>query len=204
MIFKFFGITLTVFLLFVFNGCASKKDVVSFGDSVKLQNQEKVINEGNKTILSETMPLNNIVSTVSEIENKTNDNNNGGNYTTTSTINGENIVLESIYFDYKVFTLSEQNLIIATSNSDKILKTSLKSDAFKIKLEGNCDEIGSDEYNYALGLKRAEVIKKNLLSKGIPDNRVVVVSYGESNPICKEQTDECWQKNRRVDYSLVP
>ena len=81
-----------------------------------------------------------------------------------------------------------------------------KNDAasFNIKLEGNCDEWGSDEYNFALGLKRANAVKKALVAEGVDAAKISMFSYGESNPTCKDKTQACWSKNRRVDFTLLP
>jgi len=75
---------------------------------------------------------------------------------------------------------------------------------YNVKVEGNCDEWGSDEYNFALGLKRAKAAKDVLVEKGIDPSRISMVSYGESNPVCTEHTKECWAKNRRDDFKLLP
>ena len=73
-----------------------------------------------------------------------------------------------------------------------------------ITIEGNCDEWGSDEYNFALGLKRTKAAKDSLVAEGVDATRISMVSYGESNPVCVEKTQECWAKNRRDDFKLLP
>ena len=70
----------------------------------------------------------------------------------------------------------------------------------EIKVEGNSDEFGTDEYNYALGLRRAKAVKDDMVAKGVDPNKIKLVSYGESNPECQEKTQECYQQNRRADY----
>jgi peptidoglycan-associated lipoprotein len=85
-----------------------------------------------------------------------------------------------------------------------IINPVVSSDAsVKIKLEGNTDEFGSDEYNVALGLKRARAVKNTLIGYGIPANKISLVSLGEGNPICGAKTESCYKKNRRVDHKLL-
>jgi len=71
----------------------------------------------------------------------------------------------------------------------------------KILVEGNCDEFGTDEYNQALGLKRAKAVKSLLLNAGIPADKIDTVSYGESNPTCTINAPACHAKNRRVEIN---
>jgi len=69
-----------------------------------------------------------------------------------------------------------------------------------VKVEGNSDEFGTDEYNYALGLRRAKATKDAMVARGVPAKKIKVLSYGESNPECTDKTKACYQKNRRADY----
>ena len=106
---------------------------------------------------------------------------------------------EVVYFEFDTFSLSQNNMEIASSNAESLLANSSS-----IKLEGNCDEWGSDEYNYALGLKRAKAVKDVIVSSGVDASRVSMVSYGESNPACSEKNKSCWSKNRRVETKFLP
>jgi peptidoglycan-associated lipoprotein len=68
----------------------------------------------------------------------------------------------------------------------------------RIVVEGHCDEMGSTEYNLALGDKRATQVKAALEKAGIPPARIRTVSYGKELPVCTEQTESCWRMNRRA------
>jgi peptidoglycan-associated lipoprotein len=70
----------------------------------------------------------------------------------------------------------------------------------KVQVEGHCDERGTNEYNLALGAKRAESVKRYLIDVGISADRLSTISYGEELPLCKEQTEACWAKNRRAHF----
>lgn len=71
----------------------------------------------------------------------------------------------------------------------------------KFTIEGHCDERGSEEYNLALGDRRANAVKQFLIRQGIPESRFATVSYGEERPLCREQTEDCYQQNRRAAYT---
>lgn len=110
-------------------------------------------------------------------------------------VNGSDGQLVSILFDYDKFNIREDM-------QEGMTKNTLLVKGKSIKLEGNCDEFGSDEYNFALGLKRANSVKTALVNSGLSADAITMASFGESNPVCLEKTQECWAKNRRVDFKL--
>jgi peptidoglycan-associated lipoprotein len=110
--------------------------------------------------------------------------------------------IQTVYFATDSYQLSPSEIDKITQNAN-ILNGDLSSD-LSIKIEGNCDEWGTDEYNYALGLKRAKSVKNSLNQMGVAENRMALISYGESKPKCTEHNAGCWQQNRRVDLKLFP
>lgn len=105
--------------------------------------------------------------------------------------------IQTVLFDFDKYNIRPDMQAIVDGNA----KVAGGVDA-KIKLEGNADERGTDEYNYALGLKRANSVKAAYAAKGVAEARMSTVTFGEGNPVCKESNEECWQKNRRVDTKL--
>ncbi len=89
-------------------------------------------------------------------------------------------------------------------------QTTLENDAsylishpnINIVVGGYCDERGSDEYNLALGQKRADAAKNALVTAGVAANRIRVISYGKEKPFCFEHNEQCWQLNRRDGFTM--
>jgi len=115
-----------------------------------------------------------------------------------SNINSSSNGFKSLYFGFGEYGISPSMGTRMTVNGDVASKNSSK-----IKIEGNCDEFGTDEYNYALGLKRAKAVKDNMIAQGVNSQSMVIVSFGESNPVCVNPTDGCYAQNRRVDLRLA-
>ena len=113
-------------------------------------------------------------------------------------INGQKVFIANIYFGFDKYDLTGENKENAVSNASKL--AALSSDT-TVKVSGNTDEWGTDEYNYALGLKRANSVKDALVANGVNAN-IALVSLGESSPVCTEKTKACWAKNRRVEHDL--
>lgn len=188
-----------VFSLFV--ACSSKDDSISYNDEdskVYGQNIENVENTDDKLSKIETVD--------SDIESIDNNSKFGDSYLNrvTSNINGEDITLVSIHFDFNKFNIKNEMLDISNNNAVKINEVISKYSNVKVKVEGNCDEWGNDEYNFALGLKRAKAVKTSLINNGVKSSNIIILSLGESNPICNEKTADCWKQNRRVDHLLLP
>ena len=105
--------------------------------------------------------------------------------------------LQPVYFDFDRSFIRDDARAVMKANAEW-LKANPK---VKIKIEGNCDERGTKEYNQALGQRRATSAKKYLTDLGISGKRISLISYGKEKPICSEQNEECWQKNRRDDFT---
>lgn len=114
---------------------------------------------------------------------------------TSNGTNGSDGQMVSILFDFDKYDIRADMEAPMKGNANAVKNRS-------VKLEGNCDEFGSDEYNFALGLKRANSVKTALVNAGMNADSITMVSLGEGNPVCLEKTQECWAKNRRVDFKL--
>jgi peptidoglycan-associated lipoprotein len=107
--------------------------------------------------------------------------------------------LQTVHFDFDSYVLRQADRDILYSNAEYLLKK-YKG---KVKLEGHCDERGSDEYNLALGENRAKAALNYLLTLGVPAEQLSIVSYGKEKPLDNGHTEEAWAKNRRVEFSIV-
>jgi peptidoglycan-associated lipoprotein len=104
-----------------------------------------------------------------------------------------NSPLKEIYFDFDSYAL-RTDARETLKNDAEWLK---RNPGVRITVEGHCDERGTTEYNLALGAKRAEAAKDYLISLGLPADRISTTSFGSETPVCRDHTDECWQRNRR-------
>jgi peptidoglycan-associated lipoprotein len=101
--------------------------------------------------------------------------------------------LKPIYFDFDRSFIRDDMRPVMRENADW-----LKANPnVKVRIEGNCDDRGTIEYNQALGQRRAAAARKYLTDLGIASSRISLISYGKEKPACNEQTEECWQMNRR-------
>jgi peptidoglycan-associated lipoprotein len=104
--------------------------------------------------------------------------------------------LRDIHFDFDRYDLSPD-----TKETLKHHASWLKSNPqVTIEVEGHGDDRGTNEYNLALGAKRAQNVKRYLVDLGVADKRMSTISYGEELPLCKEQSETCWAMNRRAHF----
>ena len=104
-----------------------------------------------------------------------------------------------IYFDYDEATLSDDTRDKLSRNADL-----LKSQAqLSMTLEGHADARGTNEYNLALGERRANAVKQYLGSLGVGADRMRTLSYGKERPVCTEDVESCWSQNRRVHMVIT-
>ena len=108
-----------------------------------------------------------------------------------------NATLADVLFDYDKSEIKSDMASILQGNVNW-LKANPNA---KVTIEGHCDERGSEEYNLGLGDRRAIAVKEYLISQGIPAARLSTVSYGEEKPLCHEQSEACYSKNRRAHFA---
>jgi len=107
--------------------------------------------------------------------------------------------LESIHFDFDQWLLRDDQKEIMLRGAEWLKA----HPQVKIRIEGNCDERGTAEYNLALGQKRAEAARGFLKGLGISESRMQTISYGEERPLDPGHDEAAWAKNRRVDFVPV-
>jgi peptidoglycan-associated lipoprotein len=104
-----------------------------------------------------------------------------------------------IYFDYQ----KDDLLADAKVTLDAKVPVMRAHPELRIRIEGNADDRGSDEYNLALGQRRSAAARRYLTERGIPEARIDVVSFGEERPVCRDEGESCWKQNRRAEFSIV-
>jgi peptidoglycan-associated lipoprotein len=108
----------------------------------------------------------------------------------------EDGVLKDVHFAYDSYELDGSSRDVLAANAEW-LKENKRA---RTEIEGHCDERGTVEYNLALGAKRAKSVKDYLVSLGISSDRLTTISYGEELPLCRDASEQCYARNRRVHF----
>ncbi|HEY4715595.1 MAG TPA: peptidoglycan-associated lipoprotein Pal [bacterium] len=115
---------------------------------------------------------------------------------------GEGIKVKSlkvIHFNFDSYILTQDAKDILKENAEWLEEMQ----KIHVLIEGHCDERGTEEYNLALGSRRAENIKSYLVQMGIAPERLSTISYGEEFPVDAQQSEEAWAKNRRAEFVII-
>jgi len=107
--------------------------------------------------------------------------------------------LQDVFFEFDRYDLTSDGRTTLRANADWLKKNS----SSRVEIEGHCDERGTNEYNLALGAKRAQAARDFLTSLGITPDRLSTISYGEEIPVCKEPNESCWKQNRRARFVII-
>ena len=103
----------------------------------------------------------------------------------------------SVYYPFDVSVVQDADKPVVQAHAKYLSEHANR----KVRLEGNCDERGSDEYNLALGQRRADGVKKMLLVGGAKESQIEAVSYGEEKPKATGHEETSWSQNRRTDLN---
>lgn len=112
---------------------------------------------------------------------------------------GDQGPLSDIHFDYDAYTVRSEDGDVLRANADWLQKNPQSH----VQIEGHCDDRGSEEYNLALGARRAQAAKDYLQTLGIAGERMSTISYGKELPLCTDATEECYGQNRRDHFAVT-
>ena len=111
----------------------------------------------------------------------------------------ENDLLGTVFFEFDRSDLSPA----ARERLAKNAKFLQERSDFVITIEGHCDDRGTNEYNLALGERRANAALEYITSLGVPSSRIRTISYGEERGACSVQSESCWAKNRKAFFRIT-
>lgn len=110
--------------------------------------------------------------------------------------------LRDALYDYDSNNIRDDARAALTSDADALKRIIADFPTATINVEGHCDERGSAEYNLGLGDRRASSARDYLIQLGVPADHLKTISYGKERPVCTESDESCWQRNRRVHFSV--
>ena len=110
----------------------------------------------------------------------------------------ESSELKDIHFKFDKYDLDNNSRAILKGNADYLKH----NPSLQVEVHGHCDERGTNNYNIALGERRAHSTKTYLVSQGVNSKRVRVISFGEEKPFCFDSNETCWHQNRRAHFMV--
>ena len=106
--------------------------------------------------------------------------------------------LQDAYFDFDKYEIRPDARQALTQDSSELTAMLQANPKLNLAVQGYCDERGSAEYNLALGDRRAHEAREFLAQMGIPKDQLKPISYGKEKPVCTDESEPCWQKNRHA------
>ncbi len=174
---------LSLSLMLLFAGCASKKVASSSGDQSGQAKIEAIQPDAIKTVPPERSfdrPSGSPRSNLSLSPSTASDSN----------------AMGDVFFDYDRFQIRKDAMPVLDANAGWLRASGSKT----VLIEGHADERGTMAYNLVLGEKRAHAAKQYLQDLGVPTSQLQITSYGEARPFCKQQNEDCYQQNRRAHF----
>lgn len=107
--------------------------------------------------------------------------------------------LTPVFFAYDSIEISDESRAALQKNAEFLKQRG----SVRVMIEGHADSRGTNEYNLALGERRADAVRDYVVSLGIPSERITIVSKGEEQPFCQEESESCWQQNRRGHFVVT-
>jgi len=120
-----------------------------------------------------------------------------------ATLNDRLAKMEDALFDFDKATIRPDATTALKDDVGVIRDILAAYPSQKLLIEGHADERGSEEYNLALGDRRAQEVKDFLTSMGIPTGQLTLISYGKERPVCSDESENCWQRNRRAHVTAA-
>jgi peptidoglycan-associated lipoprotein len=111
--------------------------------------------------------------------------------------------VKDLYFDYDKDDFRDDQQPTLQADATALKQIFAAHPDFTVTLEGNCDERGSAEYNLGLGDRRASKTKEQLIAMGVPGDKLKTISYGKERPVCTDQSEDCYARNRHVHFATA-
>ena len=178
-------ILVIIFMLVLATGC---KKAVKPADTVTTAPDETIQEE---MLTAEEEVIEEVIMPPQDEDTVTSD--------TMSTEEEAMLIFKDVLFDFDKFNIRPD----ARLTLDAIASFLNSNRSLNIVVEGHCDERGTNDYNLALGEKRASSTRAYLISLGVAQEKIIAMTFGEEKPSCEEHYESCWQKNRRAHFAIV-
>ena len=188
-------VVLVIVAFFLFQGCASRKVSTPAGTQEGMQTGEQGAQKASEATETTAEQENISEQEMASVETTTVQKPKVAKITEEEKAE----IFRDIHFDFDKSDIKDEDRPILR----KIADWMIEHPSVKLVIEGHCDERGTNEYNLALGDRRASAAKQYLVTLGVSMSRLSTVSYGEERPLCTEHNESCWQRNRRAHFVVI-